>query len=105
MSSALMKATYGKDPWGFESRDSLVERLKNGCCGDAELSIALMNTEGVTVRELHPDSRRRFYNGSPWDLVFDDGNWCESIITVHHVDSYRMQQLYNFKVRRTSSDG
>ncbi|PWN51253.1 hypothetical protein IE53DRAFT_410301 [Violaceomyces palustris] len=94
MSGALMRATYGQDPWGYEKRwDHLLE---HSCCGDGELSNAFWKTPGVTIKKLS-EGGSRFQGEPPNEILFHDGNFCEAIVVLHHLDTALAQQLYDFK--------
>jgi hypothetical protein len=93
ISSALMRATFGKDTDFAAKFDKEVEA---SCCGDAELSIALRKSASPPIQELAPTGGR-FVNDRPQEITFDENNFCEPVFNFHHLTPTEIQWLANME--------
>lgn len=89
ISGALMRATYGKDPHFATKFD---HEVKVSCCGDAELSIALRKSATTPVRQLS-EAGHRFQGERPREILFDSDNWCQPVLSFHHLKPEEVQWL------------
>jgi hypothetical protein len=96
LSGALVAQSFGKDADFEHHHDELIQK---SAFGDALLSKALYDTPGVTLKELSPDGRERFNSDPPRVLKFHRGNWCEPLLTLHHVTPADTAHLYRFARR------
>lgn len=103
ISGALMRATYGKDDQFAQRFD---DDVLHGCCGDAELSIALRKSATVPLKGLG-DAGPRFNNDRPEEVLFEEGNWCTPVLNFHHVSSQEVAWLAEVEhgIRGNSSHG
>ncbi|KAJ1577497.1 hypothetical protein NDA11_002679 [Ustilago hordei] len=96
LSKAIMQASFGSDEDFEHHQDELI--LKSAF-GDALLSKSLYDAPKVTLTELSPEGGQRFNSDPPRILKFDRRNWCEPILTLHHVTPADTAHLYDFQRR------
>ncbi|KAN0061574.1 hypothetical protein ACQY0O_006421 [Thecaphora frezii] len=92
MSRGLMEATFANRTFV----DSVDAELEHSCCGDGELGRAIFKWPNVTIKEVGRQGKQRFTGASPWAHVFTNDNWCEELLSLHHVDAWTMERLYRF---------
>ncbi|KAM4065637.1 hypothetical protein HRG_010635 [Hirsutella rhossiliensis] len=68
------------------------------CCGDVLMGKALAEVN-VTVKHAFP-----MFNGERTNtLAFGEGQWCEPILTLHHMDAEQVGQAWQFEQTRTKN--
>ncbi|EPQ31732.1 uncharacterized protein PFL1_01065 [Pseudozyma flocculosa PF-1] len=92
-SRALLAATFGSSPAFVDSADG---RIENSCCGDGELGVSIFHHASVSLKSLSKESRQRFTGAAPWKHWYDEANWCEPIVSLHHLDAWSTRKLYRF---------
>lgn len=96
LSRGIMEASFGADQEFEHHQDELIQK---SAFGDALLSKSLYDAPGVTLKELSPEAGDRFNSDPPRTLKFDRRNWCEPILTFHHVTPTDTAHLYDFARR------
>ena len=72
------------------------ERALSECCGDLLLAIALAEKTGVKTMDAFP-----MINGETQStLPFSRDNWCQPILTLHHMDSQQVSSAWQFEQTR-----
>ncbi|KAK9368238.1 hypothetical protein V1509DRAFT_623458 [Lipomyces kononenkoae] len=104
MSGALIRKTFGQEPDLGSQYESYA---KVHCCGDHILSHAFRdrNVIPVLTGDGYPFVSWRFQGGYHGDLQaeppitvrFSKLNWCEEIVTFHHLTAHDIEQLYEFE--------
>ncbi|KAI0124799.1 hypothetical protein BJ170DRAFT_685679 [Xylariales sp. AK1849] len=70
-------------------------KIKDVCCGDYMMSVALKDTINITVENVWPT-----INGEkPHTLPFGNWQWCHPIVTMHHMNSEEISSFWNFEQR------
>ncbi|KAK6580987.1 hypothetical protein PZA11_006475 [Diplocarpon coronariae] len=70
-------------------------RIHENCCGDSVLADAFRDY-GVNVGNAWP-----VLNGeTPFTIRFKKWNWCQPLVTMHHIDRDAAEQLASFEKRR-----
>ncbi|KAI1506718.1 hypothetical protein F5X99DRAFT_404075 [Biscogniauxia marginata] len=70
-------------------------RIKDSCCGDYMLGVALNETTGIHVSQAWPT-----INGEkPHTMPFGPKEWCNPMVTMHHVNSEEMSSFWEFEKR------
>lgn len=70
--------------------------IKKQCCGD-EVLAQVLKKSGVSLRGYYP----MFNGGKPTTVRFDKEQWCEAIITMHHLQDDDFTQLMQWEATRT----
>jgi len=96
LSQAALRDSYGKNPNLEHMYD---QRSIDLCCGDALLGEALRD-HGVHVAMQHEGSRMRFQGEPIWRIAINGGNWCEPLLTLHHVSQQEVLALHQFQMER-----
>ncbi|KAK6214242.1 hypothetical protein LQW54_004669 [Pestalotiopsis sp. IQ-011] len=66
------------------------------CCGDLLLAQALAQYENIKIRQTWP-----MFNGEkPSTLPFGPGQWCEPILTMHHMNAEEISGVWQFEQTR-----
>ena len=68
------------------------ERMSNECCGDYVLTLAL-NELGIPVSGAWP----MLSGEPPLETPFGPALWCQPVITMHHVTSGDLNQMWSFE--------
>jgi hypothetical protein len=93
ISRALMEAFVGKNP-GIASRFDDV--LPSECCGDYVLGRTLKQELNVGIRNFWPQ-----VNGEkPATLEFGSKQWCQPVVTMHHVMPRERSAIFDFEQAR-----
>ena len=72
-------------------------QIAGNCCGDAILAEAFKEL-GIPVLNAWPS-----INGeSPSTIRFESSNWCQPLVTLHHVSTVDAQRLRSFEDKRRS---
>ena len=96
MSRGLVEASFGADPDFEHHHDDLIQK---SAFGDALLSKSFYDAPGVTLTELSPEAGDRFNSDPPRVLKFHRGNWCNPLLSFHHVTPSDTAHLYDFARR------
>lgn len=96
LSSALLAASFGVNPDFAKDHENLVRK---SAFGDAALSKALYDTPGVHLKGLSEEGGKRFNSDPPNVLKFDRDNWCDEVLSFHHVSNADVSRLYEFEQR------
>ncbi|KAF7547104.1 hypothetical protein G7Z17_g7949 [Cylindrodendrum hubeiense] len=68
------------------------------CCGDYLMALAVNETD-VKVKQAHP-----MFNGEkPNTLPYSDGHWCQALMTMHHMNSEEVSQVWDYEQNRKST--
>ncbi|KAH7149523.1 hypothetical protein B0J13DRAFT_621378 [Dactylonectria estremocensis] len=68
------------------------------CCGDYLMALAVNDT-GSKVKQAHP-----MFNGEkPSTLPYSDSHWCQALMTMHHMNSEEVSQVWDYEQKRTST--
>lgn len=68
------------------------------CCGDYLMALAVNDT-GRKVKQAHP-----MFNGEkPSTLPFSEGHWCQALMTMHHMNSEEVSQVWEYEQKRKST--
>ncbi|KAK9327597.1 hypothetical protein V1520DRAFT_35995 [Lipomyces starkeyi] len=104
MSGALVRKTFGEEP-GLGNEYEEYSQVH--CCGDHILSHAFRDrgTIPVLTGEGYPHVAWRFQGGYEGDLQaeppisvrFKKENWCQEIVTFHHLTAHDIENLYDFE--------
>ncbi|RHZ73687.1 hypothetical protein CDV55_106568 [Aspergillus turcosus] len=93
ISRALMEAFVGKNP-GMAGRFDDV--LPSECCGDFVLGRTLKQELNVGIRNFWPQ-----VNGEkPVTLEFGSRQWCQPVVTMHHVMPRERSAIFDFEQAR-----
>ncbi|KYK55337.1 glycosyltransferase family 31 protein [Drechmeria coniospora] len=93
--AAMQKMFRGKTGVG----NSWDERVAQECCGDYMFAIALKNETGVEVKNAWPT-----VNGEkPHTLPYAEDQWCQPIVTMHHVSAQEVSELWALEKERNFS--
>jgi hypothetical protein len=93
LSAKAMEKFIGDDP-GVANRFD--ERAKHECCGDVNLAHAIYDKDIAKLYQVWP-----MINGEkPRTLPFGPSHWCQPIITMHHVTSAEVNELWWYEQRR-----
>ncbi|KOS20337.1 hypothetical protein ESCO_006230 [Escovopsis weberi] len=96
LSGAAMKKMIDDIPNLAAKYDNQTE---GECCGDVMLARAAKEVS-VKVKQAHP-----MFNGEkPNTLPFGPGQWCEPILTMHHVNSEEVSALWQYEQTRINKD-
>jgi hypothetical protein len=72
--------------------------MHDECCGDYVIG-SVLKGQGILLKTSWPT-----VNGEkPSTLPFGPTHWCQPIVTMHHADSYEMNQLANFELARNNT--
>ncbi|KAI1812641.1 glycosyltransferase family 31 protein [Poronia punctata] len=72
------------------------EQGTHECCGDLLVALALEEHEGVKIRHAWP-----MINGEkPTTLPYGKNHWCEPILTMHHMDSEEISNVWQYEQTR-----
>lgn len=96
MTRGLVRSTYGLDPLEFEHNSTYAHHLRYGCCGDAELSRAFQ----LAIPGFKPsfeDTPRLFSGDPPSRFEFAPQDWCEPIVSLHHITTFDYVRLDRFR--------
>ncbi|KAK7203873.1 hypothetical protein BZA70DRAFT_63401 [Myxozyma melibiosi] len=98
LSNGLMRKVFGRwrTPIEYEYDDFSIA----DCCGDHVLAHALLE-EGIPLSHGpgYPHVRKRF-QGEPPSLVYlSPKDWCEEIVTFHHLTPQETTELYDFEAQ------
>ncbi|KAI1084591.1 hypothetical protein F5B20DRAFT_591626 [Whalleya microplaca] len=92
LSGAAMKDFVGNHS-GVANKFDL--RIKDFCCGDYMMGIALNETIGLEVEQAWPTM-----NGEkPYTIPFDSRQWCHPVVTMHHMDPEEISSFFRFEER------
>ncbi|KAH8646835.1 hypothetical protein BX600DRAFT_476978 [Xylariales sp. PMI_506] len=69
--------------------------VKNICCGDVMFAKALKEMTDVAVQDFSP----ALGYDSPWILRFGPEQWCQPILTLHHINSEEHSAAWEFEQR------
>jgi hypothetical protein len=97
-SGYVMSGTLLKDL--IENHPGIVKnfnmRGSQECCGDLMLALALKDHEDIQLRQAWP-----MINGEKTNtLPYGPGQWCEPIITMHHMHSEEISSVWQFEQTR-----
>jgi hypothetical protein len=93
LSAKLMEEFVGKDP---EVAHRFDVRARSECCGDVNLARAIYDRDLAKLHHVWP-----MINGEkPRTLPFGPSHWCQPIITMHHVTSAEVNDLWWFEQNR-----
>jgi hypothetical protein len=93
ISRALMEAFVGKNP-GIASRYDDV--MPNDCCGDFVLGRTIKQELNVGIQNFWPQ-----VNGEkPVTLEFGSKQWCQPVVTMHHVMPRERSAIFDFEQAR-----
>ncbi|XMA16770.1 hypothetical protein WAI453_009561 [Rhynchosporium graminicola] len=95
LSNAAMNKLLGEDqPQGLAG--SWDKRMKQHCCGDLALAIALKE-KGVDVQGAGP----MVHGEKPATFSYGPGElWCQPVVTMHHVLPHEVSAIWRFERRR-----
>ncbi|CAJ2512082.1 Uu.00g077070.m01.CDS01 [Anthostomella pinea] len=86
LSQAAMHKFVGSHPGIANQYDT---RIRESCCGDHMLAIAINETIGLKVKQTWPT-----INGEkPHTIPFRSQQWCQPIVTMHHMDPEEMSSF------------
>jgi hypothetical protein len=72
--------------------------MHDECCGDYVIG-NVFKQHGILLKPSWPT-----VNGEkPSTLPFGPTHWCQPVVTMHHADSYEMNQLANFELTRNNT--
>ena len=92
ISQAAMEAAVGKHPELATKYDKDVHGI---CCGDRMIGRVLLD-ENIKLTKSWP-----MLNGEkPNTLPFSKRQWCQPIITMHHMTAQEVSQVWNFEQER-----
>ncbi|GIJ88320.1 hypothetical protein Asppvi_007240 [Aspergillus pseudoviridinutans] len=95
ISKALMKAFVGKNAWTAGRYDDV---FPTECCGDFVLGRALKQEHNAGIQNFWPQM-----NGEkPVTLEFGSNQWCQPVITMHHVKPRERSIIFDFEQARDS---
>ncbi|KAK9234746.1 hypothetical protein V1525DRAFT_412093 [Lipomyces kononenkoae] len=104
MSGALIRKTFGQEP---ELAGQYESYSKHHCCGDHIISHAFRDRGVIPVLtgDGYPFVAWRFQGGYHGDLQaeppitvrFSKLNWCEEIVTFHHLTAHDIEKIYEFE--------
>ncbi|KAF4125786.1 hypothetical protein GMORB2_1032 [Geosmithia morbida] len=73
------------------------ERATQECCGDFLMSVAVREA-GTKVLQAHP-----MFNGEkPNTLPFGPSQWCQPLLSMHHVDAEEISMLWQYEETRAN---
>ncbi|KAI6784462.1 uncharacterized protein J7T54_006507 [Emericellopsis cladophorae] len=74
-------------------------RAGESCCGDLLFAEAV-GEAGTKVQQVHP-----MFNGErPLSMPYGHGQWCEPIISMHHVNPEEVSMIWQFEQTRKNKD-
>ncbi|KAI1340001.1 hypothetical protein F5Y15DRAFT_381091 [Xylariaceae sp. FL0016] len=92
LSQAAISRFVGEHPNVANQFDG---RVKQSCCGDYMLAIAANETIGLQVKQAWPT-----INGEkPHTIPFRSQEWCQPIVTMHHMNPEELSSFWNFETR------
>ncbi|KAI0141220.1 glycosyltransferase family 31 protein [Xylariaceae sp. FL1272] len=84
-------------------RDSIPKLTEKGpeeCCGDLLVALAFNDYEEIKIRQTWP-----MINGEkPTTLPYGNNHWCEPILTMHHMNSEEISNVWQFEKSRKTRD-
>ncbi|KAI5928180.1 hypothetical protein F4810DRAFT_647354 [Camillea tinctor] len=90
LSQAAMHQFVGVHPGTANRFDT---RIKDTCCGDYMLAVALNETVGIQVSQAWPT-----INGEkPYTIPFGPKQWCKPIVTMHHMNPEEISTFWEFE--------
>ncbi|KAK9597027.1 hypothetical protein V6Z92_003484 [Aspergillus fumigatus] len=93
ISRALMEAFVGKEQRMADRYDDVIP---NECCGDFVLGRTIKQELGVGIRNFWPQ-----VNGEkPATLEFGSKQWCQPVVTMHHVMPRERSAIFDFEQAR-----
>jgi len=93
ISNAAMNKLLGPERTGLASSWDL--RLRNECCGDYALALALKE-HGVSVTGVEP-----YMNGKkPSTFQYGPDLWCHAVVTMHHLVPHDVNNIWRYERRR-----
>ena len=94
LSSAAMAELVGKDAAEVAARYDA--NAIGGCCGDQELARILFE------KKMNVTNVRPMINGDkPRSLPFGPTQWCQPLITMHHMSPEEINDMWQFEQQRT----
>jgi Fringe-like len=96
LSRAALEKSVGMNDWAH----IMEQRTFDECCGD--LMVGYLMIDAVDT----PANDTKGFNGSPyWDLKLNADNWCDPIITFHHVIPREVEIIWEYeKSKRGTAD-
>lgn len=95
ISGAAMRKAVGGHPDIQKKYDS---DIKPWCCGDRIIARVLLD-EGIKLTKAWP-----MLNGEkPLTLPFGENQWCQPVITMHHMTAQEVSQVWNYQQRRLAA--
>lgn len=94
MSGALVKRLVESRPNVGAQFDTIAHKI---CCGDVLVATALDNI-GVPVHQALP-----MFNGEKPNTLPYGPQWCEPLISMHHVNSEEVSAIWQYEQTRTST--
>ena len=92
ISGTAMRKAVGGHPDIQEKYDSTVKPI---CCGDRMIAKVLLD-EQIKLTRAWP-----MLNGEkPFTVPYSDSHWCAPILTMHHMTSLEVSQVWNFQQAR-----
>ncbi|KAG9257694.1 uncharacterized protein F5Z01DRAFT_695078 [Emericellopsis atlantica] len=84
----------------FDGKENVANRFDQNatglCCGDALFSMALKEETDVSVQNVWPT-----VNGEkPNTLSYEDSQWCQPLVTMHHIGSEEVSDFYEWECSR-----
>ncbi|KAK9475741.1 hypothetical protein V1514DRAFT_370284 [Lipomyces japonicus] len=96
MSHALVSSVFGGDEPDIEHKYE--EYTSWHCCGDHVLAHAFNERgTGVVSGESYPYVSWRIQGEPPVSVRYNKQNWCNEIVTFHHLSSHDVEKLYEFE--------
>jgi hypothetical protein len=95
LSKGLMDATFG---YHADHVNHVMDDFQAfACCGDEILARALYSTPDVYIKAPSPISHQLFSGETPTSERYRERNWCEPIVTFHHVKPDEIAALHAFE--------
>lgn len=103
--SALRRLVHpeGKDKHPIPGSTQFGVELEDKCCGDATLA-DMFDSRGISLRGYWPmvngEKHHTVRFGDRWNVY---EQWCEPIVTLHHINETDMNELWEWEMRRDST--
>ncbi|KAI0598687.1 hypothetical protein F4775DRAFT_553898 [Biscogniauxia sp. FL1348] len=68
-------------------------QIKNSCCGDHMLAVALKETTGIEPSQTWPAMN----DEKPRNLKIGSEEWCKPVVTLHHMNSEDISSFWEFE--------
>ena len=89
ISGAAMKKAVGSKP---DIQELYGAEVKNFCCGD-RMPAKILLDEGINLTKTWP-----MFNGETLlSLAYGDKQWCQPVITMHHMAPFQISQFWSFE--------